>query len=113
MIGLSSGMIKIIGIYFIGNSAKLLMVEIFLHSPTRIVECVSEYTFLSPNNNKQTTNKTRIKKCKRNQRRKENISGKLIKKNKIAVAQVKIFLVIRISGNKSILFYCPYSCFKL
>ena len=27
----------------------------FYHSPTRIVECVSEYTFLISKNNKQTT----------------------------------------------------------
>ena len=37
--------------------------------------------------------------------RKENISRKLVKKNKFAAAQVKIFLVTRISGNKSIVFF--------
>ena len=34
----------------------------FYHSPTRIVECVSEYTFLISKNNKQTTTKNKNKK---------------------------------------------------
>ena len=36
------------------------------HSPTHIVEYVSEYTFLISKNNKQTNKKTRIKENKRN-----------------------------------------------
>ena len=35
-------------------------------------------------------------------KKKDNISAKLIKKNKFAAARLKIFLVTRISGNKSI-----------
>ena len=34
----------------------------FYHSPTRIVECVSEYTILISKNNKQTTTKNKNKK---------------------------------------------------
>ena len=60
------------------------------HLPTRIVECVS---------------KQKSKKAK--ERRKENISGKSIKKTKnFSAARVEIFLVIRISGSKS--FFLAY-----
>ena len=41
--------------------------NIFYHSPACMVECVSEYTFLSSKNNQQTTTKKQeSKKSKRN-----------------------------------------------
>ena len=63
--------------------------------------CIRIYIF---NFKKQQINKqkkTVIKENKRNQRRKENISGKSIKKNKFAAAWGKIFHVTYIPGNKS------------
>ena len=60
------------------------------------------FWFLKTSNKQQE--KTRTKKSKRNQRRKENISGKSIKK-KIAAVRVKIFFVNHISGNKSVIFF--------
>ena len=49
---------------------------------------------------KKKTNKNN-KISKRNERRKENTSGKSIKKNILAAARVNIFFVTRTSGNKS------------
>ena len=70
--------------------------------------CIRIYIF---NFKKQQINKqkkTVIKENKRNQRRKENISGKSIKKNKFAAAWGKIFHVTYISGNKSFfVFFWP------
>ena len=69
--------------------------------------CIKIYSF----NLKKATNqqhqqkKHKPKKAKKNnERKKEIISGKLIKRNKFAAARVKIFLVTRISGKKSIIF---------
>ena len=55
-------------------------------------------------NSKQTNKKARIKKTKETKAEK-NISGKWIKRNKFAAARVRVFLVIRISQNKSGLFF--------
>ena len=81
--------------------------KFFYYSSARIVECVSEYTFLISKNNKQTTATTKNKNQKKQKKlkKKENISGKSIKKNKFATTQVKIFLVTRISGSKSFIFF--------
>ena len=80
--------------------------KICYHSPARIVECVTGYIFFISKNKQAKTkqNKARIEKSKRNERRKNNISGKSIKKAKFVAARVTIFLVTRISGNKSIFF---------
>ena len=51
----------------------------------------------------QTNKKTRIKKTKETKEEK-NISGKWIKRKKFAAARVRVFLVTRISRNKSGLF---------
>ena len=76
------------------------------HLSTRIVECVSEYTFLISKSNKPT-NKKKQKSKKAKERRKENISGKSIKKTKnFSAARVEIFLVTRISGSKG--FFLAY-----
>ena len=81
---------------------ELRWVNIFYHSPARTVEFVSEYIHLI-SKKKQTSKKKKqeYKKCKR----KENISGKSIKKNKFAAARLNNFLVARISGKKNILFF--------
>ena len=81
--------------------------KICYHSPARIVECVSGYIFFISKNKQAKTkqNKARIEKSKRNERRKNNVSGKSIKKAKFVAARVTIFLVTRISGNKSIFFF--------
>ena len=84
------------------------------HLPACIAEFVSEYIFLI-SENKQTSKIKKHKKYKKskiNQRRKQNIFGKLIKKNEFPVARVKIFLVTRISGNKSVSFW-PWGCSEL
>ena len=79
---------------------KLAGWKFYYHSPARIVECVAEYTFLISKTNKQTNKKTRIKKAKETKEEKR-ISPENRLKNKLAVARVKIFLVICISGSKS------------
>ena len=83
--------------------------KFFITHPARIVECVSEYMFLiskKKKKKKKTTKKKRNKKRKKKKRTKEKISGKSIKK-RFAATRVKIFLVTRISGNKSIFFSWP------
>ena len=85
--------------------------KIFYHSPARIIECVSEYTFLISKNNKQTNknnnNNNKNKKKQKKLKKKRDYLRKIDWKNKFAVARVKFFLVtrIRISGNKSIIFF--------
>ena len=79
----------------------------FYHLPARIVECVlSEYAFLISRNNKQTTTKIKTKKAKQTKEEKKISPGNRLK-NKFAATWVKNFLVTRVSGNKSIIFFGP------
>ena len=94
--------------------------KIFYHSPARIAECVWEYIFLI-SKNKQKKKKEKEKK-KEYKKATETIEEKIIfpgnrlKRSKFADAQVKIFLVARLSRNKSNFFWSqekerPYEIF--
>ena len=70
----------------------------FYPLPAYIVECVSEYTFLIPKNKQRQESK----KAKEIKEEKRISPENRLKKNKLAAARVKNFLVICISGKKSI-----------
>ena len=78
------------------------------HPPAHSQTCIKIYIFNFEKHQPNKQKKTRTKKSKRNYRRKANISGNVIKNNKSAAAQVKIFLATHISGNKSNFLLIPY-----
>ena len=76
-----------------------------LSLPARIVECVSEYIFLI-SKNKQAKKAQKSKNTKKAKETKEErrIFPENRLKNKFMAARMKIFLVIRISENKTTFF---------
>ena len=74
--------------------------DFFYHSPARIIECVSEYIFLI-SKRKQAKNPPK----KKNTKEEKIISPENRLKKQICGRPVEIFLVTRISGNKSIFFH--------
>ena len=79
---------------------KLARWKFFYNSFARVVQCVPKYIYFIWKNKETSKQKKNTKKQNKLKKKREYL-WKIDKKNNFAASRVKIFLVTRISGNKS------------